>query len=381
MKANIILLVFIFGISCSPFSRQSHEEKQTETIIEISPLVEDKMLDTSRISSVQFIPLETRQGVVVEGIDEIEVGENRIYILDRKQESIFIFDKSGNYINRISKKGRGPDEYNYIVDFGVYENTNGIEIYDHRRLILYDMNGKFLSSKSVPFFAGSFVKTENGYVFFADNHCNEQFCDNLIFCDNELNITSTALPVKDNFRNIKYSEGRRLLRIGGVIKLVTYDDFIYTLSSSSIINKEKPVFEGSTTPKVFYEQKFTSLNDFVIKSLSNPNTGFINNYKENDSYTYFRMYKKGSSYNYIYNKHTGSEISYRGIESELFFREVLDLYNNELYSYLSAITLIEKIQSLSELNQFDQKLLKANETKLFNVKETDNPIIMIYKVD
>lgn len=380
MKFRILVLSIVFVISgCSSLSRQS--EEQLETIIEIPPLLEDKMLDLGKISSVQFIPLETKEGVIVESIDEIKVGEDRIYIFDKEQESIFIFDRVGNYINKISKKGRGPDEYNYIVDFGVYEATKEIEIYDHRRLILYDMDGNFLSSRRVPFFAGSFIKIENGYVFFADNHCNDGFCDNLIFCDNDLNLKSTSLPIQDNFRDINFSEGRRLMKVDGDVKVITYDDCIYTLSASSIINKEKPVFEGSAISKEFYKQKFTSLNDFVMKLLTNPDGGFINNYKENKIYTYFGMYKKGASYSYIYNKHTGFEISYRGIESELLSKGVMELHEDKLYTYAPAIFLVEKMGILSELNQFDQKMLKTNEKKLLNVKETDNPVIITYKID
>lgn len=381
MRIVIAGLFFLLGVSCSSPKQQDVGGDQSENLLEIPQLVEDKILDlSSKISAIQFIPLETKTDVILEGINEIKVGENRIYILDKEQESIFIFDKSGNYINKISKVGRGPEEYYYIVDFGVYEDIDAIEIYDHKKLIRYDTNGNFLSSKRVPFFAGSFVRVENGYVFFSDNFCNSQFCDNLIFCDKELNVISTTLPIQDKFRDISFSEGRRLVKVEEGVKLISYDDCIYTLSSSSIINKEKPVFEGSTTRDEFQEFEFKSLNDFVIKLMSNPNAGFINYYNETSVYTYFRMYRERAPYNYIYNKLNGYAVSYE-IESKFLYREVMDIDHDVFYTYTPAVILVDRMKSLSEFGEFDRNLLNANKERLLGLQETDNPVIITYKVD
>lgn len=169
--------------------------------------------------------------------------------------------------------------------------------------------------------------------------------------------------------------------MGDEVKLVSYDDCIYTLSGSSIVNKKRPLFEESETADAFYKQRFKSLNDFVVKVISNSNAGFINNYNENSIYTYFKVYKAGASYGYIYNKHSGFKKSYKGIESEFLYREIMAIKDDLLYTYSPAMTLVEKMKLLSSLNQFDKDLLKINRERLLKVKETDNPIIITYKVE
>lgn len=357
-------------------------EEETTDNFRIPKLSDDQKLITSLVSSVQFIPLETKEGSIIKNIDELKLGENRIYILDKEQESVFIFDKAGKYINKINKKGKGPDEYYYIVDFGIYENDGVIEVYDHKKLLQYDLEGNFLNSKKVSFFARYFVRTEGGYVFFADNFCNDGFCDNLIFCDNELNVLSTGLSIPNNLKDIMHSEGRRLLKVNeGEIRLVGYDDCIYMLSDSSVTQKERVLFEEFVTPKSFYEQEFASLNSFVKKFLINPNAGFIKNYNENDHYIYFQIYKNRGNYNYIYNKLNAFKISYPEIKSKFLYNEVLDICESKFYTYLSAVKFVEAKNIFSSLNSFDKNILELNKTEISQINDTDNPIIIAYEIN
>src|SRR5690606_14104091 len=212
--------------------------------------------------------------------------------------------------------------------------------------------------------------------------CNDGLCDNLIFCDNELNVLSTGLSIPDNLKDIMHSEGRRLLKVNeGEIRLVGYDDCIYMLSDSSVTQKARVLFEEFVTPKSFYEQEFASLNSFVKKFLINPNAGFIKNYNENDHYIYFQIYKNRGNYIYIYNKLNAFKISYPEIKSQFLYNEVLDICESKFYTYLPAVKLVEAMNNAhSRLSLFDKNILEVNKTEISQIIDTDNPIIITYEI-
>ena len=66
--------------------------------------------------------------------------EERIYISDRKETHLKVFDKDGVYLITIGRKGQGPGEF---------ERISGMQITHQKELLVFDMNMRRLS-----FFAG-----------------------------------------------------------------------------------------------------------------------------------------------------------------------------------------------------------------------------------
>jgi hypothetical protein len=58
-----------------------------------------------------IIPLETTDECLIVEIDEIEIQNNRIYIMDDDTQSVYVFDMDGKYLNKIHSYGQGPGEY------------------------------------------------------------------------------------------------------------------------------------------------------------------------------------------------------------------------------------------------------------------------------
>jgi hypothetical protein len=75
--------------------------------------------------------------------------EERIYILDIKEGHIKVFDRLGNYLNTIGKKGQGPGEMQYPAFISITPR-NEIVIEDPavRRLTFYSLEGEYLKNIS-----------------------------------------------------------------------------------------------------------------------------------------------------------------------------------------------------------------------------------------
>lgn len=95
------------------------------------------------IDSVKFIKLKTSADCYLKNISKVFFENNTIIVYDSDLSEIFIFDIDGNYLRKISKKGRSKGEYITISTLNYNEVDSTLIIYDNisKKLIHYDLNG------------------------------------------------------------------------------------------------------------------------------------------------------------------------------------------------------------------------------------------------
>lgn len=109
--------------------------------------ISDKVIDTTLLSNVSYIPLENIEESTIGNIDKVLFLKN-FYILDKKMsKAVFIFSNDGRFLNKIHKLGKGPGEYQYLTDFDI-DLSGNIYIYDHQsgKIIKYNKNGTYLET-------------------------------------------------------------------------------------------------------------------------------------------------------------------------------------------------------------------------------------------
>jgi hypothetical protein len=74
---------------------------------------------------------------------QVDKDEN-IYILERGNIRIQKFDKNGNFICAIGRKGQGPGEYQRPSQLIINEKEGTVGVKESRKLIVFDKNGNFL---------------------------------------------------------------------------------------------------------------------------------------------------------------------------------------------------------------------------------------------
>ena len=68
---------------------------------------------------VRVISLCADNDNVITQIGQLEFFDQKIYVFDQSQQTLFCFDLDGNLIMKISSQGRGPGEYAYATNFTI----------------------------------------------------------------------------------------------------------------------------------------------------------------------------------------------------------------------------------------------------------------------
>lgn len=140
-KISTFLAVMMLAYGCTA-------ERQNDTIaIDLSSSCDNQILSET-IEDIRLVKLRTADDIIG-NIDKIIVRAENIAVLDKNRMKIFIFDKTGELISTIDRKGRGPQEYLSAADIALTEN--GITVFDdgYGKLNLYDLEGNFSGSTEV----------------------------------------------------------------------------------------------------------------------------------------------------------------------------------------------------------------------------------------
>lgn len=129
---------------------------------------EDMILFSSLLETPDVIVLETKNECIIRNIYALEVYNDKIYILDDKAYSLFVFNRDGSFLHKIGCRGNGPGEYIDLSDFSIDRARGIIYLWDEAadKAYKYDAKtGKFISS----------VQTErDGNRSFCIQYCNDK---------------------------------------------------------------------------------------------------------------------------------------------------------------------------------------------------------------
>ncbi len=171
MKINRSFLIIIFQIYF--ISCQTPQLERDVVTIEVEKEL-GKSLSTMRFSeifyNIEYIALETPSNAVIGNNPIFEATQKHIIVKDRN--NCFVFDrKSGEFIRKIGKQGRGPNEYEHTRGF--IDPVKEIVIFSGwgSELIEYDFSGNFLRSISIPEyeFKPPYFSIPIDYTYWGDN--------------------------------------------------------------------------------------------------------------------------------------------------------------------------------------------------------------------
>lgn len=142
----LILSVFVTLISCQKQKAEWNgkiEKKNGVTVIKnpIEPIYgEDVFIIEEELS---FGDDEEDEDYMFSDVSHITVDNNgRIYVLDRRESHVKLFDQDGKYIRTIGRKGQGPGELNNPIF--VYFPRNELLVTQFERLSFFSPEGEFL---------------------------------------------------------------------------------------------------------------------------------------------------------------------------------------------------------------------------------------------
>ena len=190
MNFKLLFKCVIVLLLCS-CSRQTANDKGYP-VLKVT-LAETKTSLFDIFEKAELIPLETNQESLITLITKAKHYHDIFYLLDDKQGALFIFDNTGQYIDKIHRIGQGPGEYRYIYDFFIDTLQSQIGMLSpFGSVFYYDLHGNFIEKIDLP-------HPPNGYRFvelLSDNNC--------IFW------SSTGIEKWDDFNIVSMETGEKI---------------------------------------------------------------------------------------------------------------------------------------------------------------------------
>lgn len=143
---NVLLLTIVVLYGCID-DKKNVKKTINENFIDLNFDIEDsKSFNYSTLVDSQYtiVPLETNDKCLISEVTKLDFRNSRFFILDYYAKSIFIFDKSGNFLDKVFSVGLGPGEYLEITNMTVSDSM--IIVIDNRsgKQICYSYTGDFI---------------------------------------------------------------------------------------------------------------------------------------------------------------------------------------------------------------------------------------------
>lgn len=149
---HILYILLSFWSLCTFSGCSSPEECDCMNIVQVDlSHPEEQLKISSFIGSVDAIKLELPEPYFFGVVTNVLFADSTLFVVDKKQGSIFRFTREGLFLNKIGNRGKAPgeflgvhhvcidDEYVYVSDINV------------RKIHYYMHNGTFVKSLTFPF--------------------------------------------------------------------------------------------------------------------------------------------------------------------------------------------------------------------------------------
>ncbi len=400
MKAlNKTLIITIFMICLHTTNIYAQEPIKAFDLTKLPKTSNVKLSDLGFVD-IEYIPLETSTQSLISGIDLVFFNEysiNKIipgdgYFIVKNGERVLKFRDNGSFIASIGKIGRGPNELNQIEDLDIDKENQNIYMVSgwQKKFCQYSPNGEFIKTFNVPFYVREFKFFEDKVLCYCGNNSgvNE---NSFILMDKQGNIIK-RFPNKYQFKsqkgivvytheNLFYGFNNRLF------KKEIYSDTIYVFENTEfkphmVIN----VGNKLVTPKVRSENNAERIYANFLQPLNLLEFGdyvyyaFIYRFiVEGEVIIYGFIGSKKDNYKALLNLGEGIDNDLDGGPNIIPLTTKDD---NTVVSLIDALTLKKHIASTEFIKSNPRYPEKKKELEKLaqNLKETDNPVLVLLKM-
>lgn len=338
---RLIKLAILFSLSFLWLSCQKTGQIQIDFIYDDPQIVYDDCdtitinipsIDSKDFVKTQFdvkslcesfiaIPLETCKESIIGSIDKVVLCDSLIFVGDFSiQRAIFVFNRNGAFLRKISRSGNGPGEYRLTIrNFWVDKENKIISIVDTDRsqIIYTDFQGKLISNTSVRLFGSDLYEiTKDSILFFYCNgRRNPGLLENIGVKDgNEYNlykivnnkVKNEYFPINSTKTVLFQCENNFCPLNNQLFFRPTYDNRIFELTNDSIIQCRFMLqFPDNKNYK----------NSDSFKSLEEASNVFrtkdhisISGFEITESFLYIQAVCNRYGFNVLYNRKTNEKI-------------------------------------------------------------------------
>jgi hypothetical protein len=387
MKLTTIILIALLFCSCK------NEKTQSIITIDVQAPNGHELKNLSEIATdIQYIPLETNPKALMRFVNYLKATDEKYYI--NTVLELLCFDKTGKFLYKLDKQGRGPEEYTYLADY---------DILPEKKLVMV------LASSSGKLFL--YNETDSGFQYIKklDLKIRPQYCDFIPNQDNIL-LSFGASTGENKYQCIVINQnGDTILKRPNYFKFTRLSKVQMGFSSDNIINITNDILriKGLLSDTMFTLTKEYDFVPYMIMNtggkgvtpdfLSNipapvvdggsPAAKFlqISAILETDRYMLHNIYFQKTGFWGVYDKTSGETHYFKtenllkddisgGINIEPKF-----CYDGILYSWTDALTFKEYMSDNIPQNQGLKNPKRAAELQKMaeSIKEDDNHILIV----
>ena len=162
MKHLFLLLTIALFSNCTSKPASTSSEQVTYPGATLPSL-------TGLISSIEVIRLQHGDTIMVDDRARLLQRDSSFYLIDISgEQNIYRFNHDGSFLNKIGQKGRGPEEYPFLLDIAIEEENDNIFVLSlpDCTITQYSKAGTFKRKEQINLPAKGFCKSENRFWIF-----------------------------------------------------------------------------------------------------------------------------------------------------------------------------------------------------------------------
>lgn len=381
---SIIAASLLVGCSGNKNSDKSADELIT---IDVTAEYPEKELILQDFMDVEYIPLDNSDEYITQGVVKA-IGKNHIFVANRNFDGdIFIFDRKGKGVNKINRKGRSGEEYNYMYNIVCDEKNQELFVTDlsQNKLLVYDFEGNY--KRALPYKDGcKFINIQN----FDQDH---------LICSNEyFSSDPTASPIHIISKqdgsiiatpDIKYGEKKSAtMRIDSDDQNTTFVMIPPTLFPILPFGEDRILLEISSDTVYRYSADH-SIKPFFVRTPSihamNPEV-FLFTSLFTDKYYFieavrkeydFNLKKGFPSTNLVYDTNDKQIYTYKVYNDDFTTQDEVNLKSRPLGGDILSW---QTLEAYKLIEAYEKGELKGRLKEIASTLEEDsNPVIMLLK--
>lgn len=221
---------------------RSNSDQQTSSIREIPvDVTKNDSIGTVFQKEYQAIPLETNDSLLIARVDKILLTDSAIFIADKNQGTLFLFDRQGYGLGKLSHRGIAPGEYIDFSDFEVRDNRIFILSRSSKKILIYTFSDQLVGEIKLDDWYDFFHLLNDRELLLYSNFSNDKLKNVLLFDYKKGKIIETFLPFQANqsfsFPQCPFNEAD-----AGTLITQPYDYLVYRFDGSGIYGNYRFTF-------------------------------------------------------------------------------------------------------------------------------------------
>jgi len=405
IKNFIIILAYISFLQCEMFQSRSPKPPDLKGRIvtnSMQDLIVSEFLKTEivvenpreyRLDELidvhELIFLETNDSSMIGQIDKVIPHKDRIFVLDMHiAQSVFIFDRDGKFIQKISKSFRNS----YLRDMELDTLKQQLVVYDRNNgmLLRYNFNGEFVETQNVGLRFSNFkILPDGNFVLFPNNTPNDFnraiASHGLLIGNPNGNILFRGFPNSDFLKNMNFTGQFYIFsccqndlhicpRLSNSFYKIDHQngklDLIYRFHLPNGSMDEYELLDPSDfRHSASQHGLYYSLGDYCMMT---------------DSVVFFKyITPRMTTQTLWYHRRTGNQHSVLRIFSSanrIFPPVPLEIENSRFVSVYHADMIASNKSVFVDLLSDDKSRYEDISKKIDTINESDNPTLIIYSI-